>query len=122
MAKGTKAMIEVKVSLSPNGTLQVAFPGSNGDRYVPLKPGHEVEILIRILLARSHEIGSEGAPTTAQALHWAKHQIFPDSRCAFCRAEAKDRERLRALEAAFLAKGGEIKGKITRIDLEELGL
>lgn len=84
---------QVLVTLSPQGTLQAELPGPNGARRVcQLKPGQAERDLLEILhgqLARRVEIGEDGAPTQAQVKHWEEHGQWPDSRCAFCRAEGK---------------------------------
>ncbi len=81
------------VSLTTEGALCMALPGPTGvPRYVTLKPGHEAQILTRILEGQAtgkYAIGSDGAPTSQQSEHWAKHSTFPDSRCPHCQAEGR---------------------------------
>lgn len=91
----------ISVSLSPAGTLLMAFPGSLGHpRLIPLD---SLGTLRRVLMAQAAskvEIGLDGAPTERQVLHWEKHWQFRSERCPFCREElaaekAKEGKKLR---------------------------
>ncbi len=79
------------VSLTPSGALQVELPWGQGEhRLITLRAGDEAGTLQRILearLAAHYVIGDDGAPTASQVRHWERHGIWPDPRCAHCRAE-----------------------------------
>lgn len=83
------------IALADDGSLELVFeptPTNPIERRVALKFGHEVTTIKRILQARLGQrstmgLGEDGNPTAAQIDHWERHEIFADSRCAFCRAE-----------------------------------
>lgn len=82
------------ITLSPSQDgLQAELPGSSGSRrVVSFRQNDFAEDCLRILqgLARSTvQIGEDGAPTQAQVRHWERHELFPDPRCPFCRAEGR---------------------------------
>lgn len=122
----------VTIVLSASGMPMVELDGPEGrQREVTL---YDLQDLVAILEAQAaglRNIGSDGAPTGAQAYHYAKHSMFPDERCAFCRA---DRAIARAAEVEsnadalrrgirplqrFVADGGVV---VRRVPLGQSGL
>lgn len=80
------------ITLSPSQDgLQAELPGANGARrVVSFSKKDFAGDCLRILQGlarRAIEIGEDGAPTQAQVKHWERHELFPDPRCPFCRAE-----------------------------------
>ena len=125
----------VLVSLRADGGLQVELPATNGGlRLVPLRDTDASPIgdtLTRILLGLARDeraIGTEGAPTQAQVRHWERHAIWPDDKCAFCRAEAQAKGILQCMDASGVQVTKIGKGKRapavmkTTKMAEELGL
>ena len=120
----------VLVSLRPDGGLQVEFPAvAGGLRQVPLRDTVASPIgdtLTRILLGLARDaraIGRDGSPTQAQVRHWERHQIWPDDKCAFCKAEAQAKAMLQCVQVTRVAKGKHAPAvtKTTKM-AEELGL
>lgn len=114
---------QVLVTLAPDGSLQAELPGANGARRrVPLRDGELALTLHRMLDAQSREryaIGEDGAPTQQQLKHWEAHQIWPDDRCPFCKAEGRlvSKAGMRRQASVMIVEHGSAAGavKIRRI-------
>lgn len=80
----------ILISLSPTGLqLELPTPTPGRTRTVPLREGHEVETITRVLRAGPGPLDTQGAPTRALARHWQFHKEWPDEHCVFCKAEGK---------------------------------
>lgn len=81
------------LTLSPDGGLVAELPGPFATRRrVELRDASALDTCKRILHAQlggQTEIGLDGAPTSAQVKHWERHEIWPDTRCAFCVREGR---------------------------------
>lgn len=106
------------LSLGPEG-LQTELPGAFATRRKLVlhgTPEQKLATIERILEALGQdltEIGLDGAPTEAQVRHWERHEIWPDTRCAFCQREGRfgakpQRERRRVVEYKT-AEGVEVR-------------
>lgn len=128
---------QILVTLSPQGTLQVELPASNGTRrIVPITAAKAGGILLRMLHARltgQVEIGFDGAPTRQQVEHWEKHHTFPRESCRFCISAGKTKGPSRkSVQRTLIAKHGDIeitclkpakyRGAKVDLTLEDLGL
>lgn len=129
------------ITLTPDQAgLQAELPGANGSRRVcQLSRKDFAGDCLRILqgLARSAvAIGEDGAPTQQQVRHWERHELFPDSRCSFCRAEGRAAPAGTKTPKAYQQSAGDGSVTVRRIaakgkaraktkltaSLEELGL
>lgn len=95
------------IRLGSGGGIEVELPGP--DDRPRLLPVFDIDDLIAILegkLADTSGIGEAGAPTAQLVWHQAKHQIFPNEKCPFCRrAEARLSSARESRKSTFRAVG-----------------
>lgn len=89
----------VRVKLAPNGKdLTLEFLSEGGLKHdVPVtNPGALGSTLTSVLQTIRNgrvELGTDGAPTSAQVLHWEKHSSgWPVATCRFCLSASAEKE------------------------------
>lgn len=78
---------QILITLAPDGRLVAELPGANGmRRQVPVESLGTIRRMLGAQLAQpASSIGTTGAPTTGQVIHWERHQTAaPD--CPWCMA------------------------------------
>lgn len=89
--------MSVIISIDAEGDLAMTIPHEHGETTVKLKPGYEAEAMTKVLRAQAAGVrrvtGTLAAPTQAELVHNAQHGMFPDEKCAFCKALARQAER-----------------------------